>query len=469
MTSVLLPGRVGIRAAAVALAVAIAASAPTVFAASDGKTVIPFEWDLPLTFPVPAVPEDNPMSYEKIELGRFLFHDKRLSGNQTFSCASCHEQSLAFTDGLARSVGSTGETHPRSAMALGNIAYAPTLTWANNVVEDLEEQALVPMFGEFPVELGLAGREDEMLARFADVPMYQRMFAEAFPDASEPINLASIVRSIASYQRTLISGNSAYDRFLLGDDDALSDSALRGLDFIFDTEGRTECGHCHAGFNFTGSRDENNQVLLERPFFNTGLYNLRCADFSLPEVSGTGTGCYPPDNVGLFEVSTFVEHMGHFKPPTLRNICVTAPYMHDGSAETLDDVIDHYAAGGRRIESGELAGDGSINPLKSAFLVGFELSDTEREDMKAFLCSLTDEEFLTDPSIGDPFVPAPCPGDCDYNGVVNVNEIVRQININLDTGTLSLCVAADANLSGDVEVNEIIRSINASLFGCPAQ
>ncbi len=436
--------------------------------AGTGQHVIPFEWDLPLGFPVPTAPEDNPMSYEKVELGRFLFYDTRLSGNQTFSCASCHDQSLAFTDGRKTSIGSTDEIHPRGAMALTNVAYAPTLTWANNLVNRLEEQALVPMFGEFPVELGLAGLEVELLERFAAVPLYQRLFSEAFADDRDAVSVANITRALASFQRTLMSGNSPFDQWLFGDDDAISISAQRGLNMVLDVTSKTECGHCHNGFNFTTSRTENNEVFLERPFFNTALYNLRCSDFSLPEVSGTGTGCYPPNNVGLFEVSGFVEQMGFFKPPTLRNICVTAPYMHDGSVETLDDVLDHYAAGGRTIESGPLAGIGSLNPLKSAFLAGFQLTAQERADILEFLCTLTDDEFLNDPSIANPFDSTQCPGDCDFSGSVEVFELIRQININLATGTMASCVSADANLSGDVEINEIIRSINASLNGCPA-
>lgn len=453
----------GIVGAAFAVAVGLAG-----VASGQDKAVIPFEWDLPFGFPLPDVPDDNPMSYEKAELGRFLFYDKRMSGNQTFSCASCHDQSLAFTDGRRRAIGSTGEAHPRSSMALFNVAYAPTLTWNNDILDRLEEQALVPMFGEFPVELGLSGREDELLSRLAAVPLYQRLFAEAFPDDPEPIRVASIVRALGTFQRTLISGSSPFDKWLFGDDDALSESAIRGLSAILDVSGKTECGHCHSGFNFTGSRTETGEVFLEKPFFNTGLYNLRCSTFGLPEVSGTGLGCSPPDNLGLFEVSGFKEHMGQFKPPSLRNICVTAPYMHDGSVDDLDDVLDHYAAGGRTIESGPYAGDGSLNPLKNGFLVGFRLSAQERADIKEFLCSLTDEEFLTNPSFSDPFVGPTCQGDCDFDGRVEVNEIIRQVNISLDQGTLASCVPADTNLSGNVEINEIVRAVNLSLDGCPS-
>lgn len=446
------------------VAFSLAAAAPAALA--QGKQIRPFRWQLPLGFPVPSVPADNPMSYEKVELGRLLFYDTRLSGNQTFSCASCHEQALAFTDGLGRSIGSTDQVHPRGAMSLANVAYAPTLAWNNIRLERLEEQALIPMFGESPVELGLAGREQELLARLAAAPIYRRMFEEAYPDEAQPISIAGIVRALASFQRTLLSGDSPFDRWLFGDDGALTESAIRGVNMILDQTGKTECGHCHNGFNFTGSRTESGEVFLDRPFFNTGLYNLRCSLFGLPEVFGTGTGCYPPDNVGLYEITDFKEHMGQFKPPTLRNICVTAPYMHDGSIETLDEVLDHYAAGGRTIQSGLFAGIGSLNPLKSEFLIGFRLTAQERADIKEFLCSLTDETFLTNPAFSDPFQPPPCHGDCDFDGTVSMSDLMRQVNINVDTGTLASCVAADANLNGTIEITELIRSVNRSLHGC---
>lgn len=141
----------------------------------------PYEWDLPPGFPVPRVPEDNPMSEAKVELGRFLFYDTRLSGNQTQSCASCHQQALGFTDGRPNGIGSTGEVHPRSAMGLTNIAYAARLTWANPVLDLLEQQAMAPMFGEAPVELGLSGLEAELIARLERDPAYPTMFAPARP------------------------------------------------------------------------------------------------------------------------------------------------------------------------------------------------------------------------------------------------------------------------------------------------
>ena len=157
-----------------------------------------YDWDLPPGFPEPRVPEDNPMSDAKVELGRHLFYDTRLSENQTQSCASCHQQALAFTDGLAQALGSTGQMHPRGSMGLANIAYASTLTWANPVLVRLEQQAPIPIFGEDPIELGLANQEDLLLARLREDADYLDMFVESFPDADAHITLGQITFALGS-------------------------------------------------------------------------------------------------------------------------------------------------------------------------------------------------------------------------------------------------------------------------------
>ena len=157
---------------------------------------------LPPGFPRPSLPADNPLTAAKAELGRFLFYDKRLSGNQTQSCASCHEQARAFTDGRARGLGSTGQLHPRGPMSLANVAYFEALTWANPLVLTLEEQALLPLFGETPVELGLAGREEELLQRLREDPQYPQRFAAAFPEDPESIRLVNVTRALASFERS---------------------------------------------------------------------------------------------------------------------------------------------------------------------------------------------------------------------------------------------------------------------------
>lgn len=348
-------------------------------------------WNLPEGFPNPAVPEDNPMSVSKVELGRHLFYDTRLSGNQTQSCGSCHIQEHAFTDGLAVSSGSTGQPHPRGSMSLTNIAYASILTWGNPLMKTLEEQMLVPMFGEEPVELGLMSQE-QMLERLRDDQMYVDMFTVAFgepEDGDELITLDRTTRAIASFQRSLVSTSAPYDRFERGDEDAISDAAKRGKDLFFSE--RLECFHCHGSFNFSDSTKHDMTVFEEVAFHNNGLYNIN------------GTGAYPAGNQGIYDITGVLEDSGRFKAPTLRNIAVTAPYMHDGSIETLEEVLDHYARGGRLIEEGEYAGDGKENPFKSELIAGFELTDQERADVIAFLEALTDEDFLTDPAHSDPF------------------------------------------------------------------
>lgn len=348
----------------------------------------PYPWELPPGFPIPLVPADDPMSPAKVELGRRLFYDARLSGNRTQSCASCHDPARAFTEPRATSIGSTGQPHPRNSMSLTNVAYLGRFTWANPLLGELEQQAVVPMFGTDPVELGMANREDELIERLAGEPVYPPLFAQAF-DGPEPLTVANVVRAIAAFERTLISARSPYDRWQRGEAGAMSDAALRGY-ALFHSE-RLECFHCHQGFNFQDVVKYVGRPTAEPRFHNTALYNLG------------GTGAYPVPNTGIHEVTRRPEDMGRFRAPTLRNIAVTAPYFHDGSAATLDDVIDHYAAGGRTIESGPYAGVGAANPFKSSFLIGFVLTPEERADLRAFLEALTDESFLSDPRFADPW------------------------------------------------------------------
>jgi cytochrome c peroxidase len=353
----------------------------------------PYVWGLPKGIPEPRVPASNPMSAVKVELGRRLFYDKRLSANQTYSCASCHDQKLAFTDGKAHAVGSTGEVHPRSAMALVNVAYASVLTWANPLIQSLEQQALLPMFGETPVELGLSGKEAELFARLDAEPIYRDLFPRAFPGVAEPISLATVTAALAAFERSLISFNSPYDRYTRGETSSLSKSALRGRDLFFSET--LQCFHCHGSFDFSDSVVHVNSTFVEVEFHNTGLYNLG------------GVGDYPPDNTGVFAITSVPTDMGRFRAPTLRNIGVTAPYMHDGSVETLTNALDHYAAGGRTINLGPYAGDGSKNPFKDALIAGFHLTAEDKGDVIAFLKSLTDQEFLHDPRFADPWPTPP--------------------------------------------------------------
>lgn len=347
-------------------------------------------WTLPAWLAPPLVPADNPMSAAKVELGRRLFYDGRLSADGTVACSTCHVQRLAFTDGRAQPRGVTGEPHPRNAMMLANVGYQPVLTWANPLVSRLEHQALLPLFGETPVEMGMAGRERDMLARIAADPVYPPLFAASFPGSGGAIDLASVTRALAAFERALISADSPYDRYRHGGQrDAISDAAKRG-EALFLSE-RLECFHCHGGPHFTDSVVHQRKPLAEFGFHNTGLYNLG------------RDGAYPPGGEGLFEHTGRPEDMGRFRAPSLRNVAVTAPYMHDGSIATLREVVAHYAAGGRRIARGAHAGNGARNPWKSPFLPGFRLSRGQVDDLVAFLESLTDEGFLTNPAFADPW------------------------------------------------------------------
>jgi cytochrome c peroxidase len=350
----------------------------------------PYDWNLPPGFPPPLVPESNPMSAEKVELGRHLFYDRRLSGNETTACSSCHLQALAFSDGRTVGVGSTGDLTPRNSMALVNVVYNATFTWSHPNLVELERQILIPLFGEFPVEMGITGSEDAVLARLREDERYLTLFPAAFPAEPDPFTYGNVVDSLAAFVRSLISGNAAYDRYIYQrDPDALSESAQRGMSMFFSEA--LECFHCHSGFNMTISLVHANTTFFDRPFFNTGLYNV------------DGSGAYPAPNVGIFEFTRNPQDMGKFRPPTLRNIELTAPYMHDGSLATLEEVLAFYERGGRLIEAGAEAGDGRENPYKSGFVPGFELTPQERTDLINFLKSLTDTTFVTDPRHADPF------------------------------------------------------------------
>lgn len=350
-----------------------------------------YEWPLPDGYPRPAIPADNPMSDTRVELGRWLFYDRRLSGNGTMSCATCHLQMLAFTDGRPTSIGSTGMVHPRNSMSLVNVAYASRLTWANPLLARIEDQALIPLLGDQPVEMGMGGREDEIAALLASDEKYRALAAEAFPQDENPHSLLNAVRAISAFVRSIVSYESPYDRYLAGDSSALSSSAEKGMDLFFSE--RLECFHCHGGFNFTDSTTHENSTTEQVGFHNNGLYNL------------DGGGAYPADNTGLFDMTGIARDMGRFKAPSLRNISLTAPYMHDGSIATLDEVLLHYARGGRLTGVGAHAGDGRLSPYKSEFVTGFELSGEERADLIEFLNALTDESVQTNQRWADPFAP----------------------------------------------------------------
>ncbi len=285
-----------------------------------------YAWDLPKGFPKPRVPADNPMTAEKVELGRYLFYDTRLSVNGTQACATCHKQELAFTDGRPAAIGATGEKHPRGSMSLINVAYSSVLTWADPTMTVLERQALVPMFGEHPIELGLR-KDDGFLPMLRSDSTYRNLFIKAFPSDPDPFTITNVTKAIACFERSIISARSPYDRYHYGgDDSAISDSAKRGEMIFFSQP--AACFQCHGGVAFGGG---------------------------------------------------FHEDAGHLKAPTLRNIALTAPYLHDGKVAKLEDTLEHNAAG------------------------AYHLSPGQRLDLLEFLKSLTDDEVLHDPRFANPW------------------------------------------------------------------
>ncbi|MBU3003531.1 MbnH family di-heme enzyme [Paraglaciecola arctica] len=348
--------------------------------------------ELPAHISTPAIPEYNPLTEQKIKLGRFLFYEKDLSANQTQSCSSCHFQELAFSDGVATPFGSTGHQLTRNSQGLANVVYHSTFTWSNNGFLELEDQLNVPIRADNPIELGVTDSNiEEVLARFDNDPDYVAMFAEAFPDSDSGASINKIIFSLASFLRTMISANSAYDQYLLGDTAALTEQQKLGFS-LFNGE-KFECFHCHTGNNFSVSyRDSNTtEDTIQYPFFNNGLYNV------------DGQGSYPSEDQGLYDLTLDPADRGMFRPQSLRNIELTAPYMHDGSIATLREVIEHYARGGRLIENGPNAGDGNLSPLKSGLILPFETTDEEIDAVIAFLESLTDYEFINNPKFSDPF------------------------------------------------------------------
>jgi cytochrome c peroxidase len=266
-------------------------------------------------------------------------------------------------------------------MGLTNVAYNASLNWADPELHRLERQMEIPMFALEPVEMGMLGHEEEVLTRLLGEPRYGPLFEAAFPEDRAPITLENVILAIASFERTLISGSSPYDRYIYWDDrDSLSEPAGRGMRLFF--SGELACSECHSGFNFSGPVVS--AGAKEDPVFhNTALYSL------------DGSGAYPEDNQGVFEHTGTAEDMGRFRAPTLRNVALTAPYMHDGSVPTLEAVIEHYATGGRS----------SQNPWKSPLLRGFEISAEESRDLVSFLESLTDRAFLEDPRFENPWGP----------------------------------------------------------------
>ena len=326
---------------------------------------------LPPGFPAPLDPVDNTLSGAKAALGCRLFFEPRLSVTGEQACASCHRPELAFTDGRAQSVGATGEALARGAMTLTNVAYNAAFTWASDQVVTLEQQMEQPLFSEHPVEMGVKREDAALLAWLAQDERYLSAFTDAFPGDSAAISMQNIIRAIAAFERTLISGRSAFDRYVYDDDrTALSGSARRGMELFFSD--RTRCASCHFGVNFSGSLRHRAAADAVATFAGNGLSrNDRAPDVDADH--------------GLMNVTRKERDRGRFRVPTLRNIELTAPYMHDGRFATLEAVIDHYVSGGQRA-NGVRDVDAAIRPL--------ELTADEKQALAAFLRSLTDRAFV---------------------------------------------------------------------------
>jgi cytochrome c peroxidase len=302
----------------------------------------------PLGLPPVPIPADNPPTAETIALGRKLFYDPRLSKGNTVSCASCHNPNIGFADGRAIAQGVGGLTGKRNAPTLLNAAF-DTLQFWDGRAPSLEAQAEFPMVD--PLEMNQA--HDVSVSKVRNDPAYKAEFAQAFGPGT--INLAIIEKSLASFERTLLSGNSAFDRYEYGGDKhAMTPSAINGL-AIFKDPNRGNCAVCH-------TMDTNYSLFTNYRFHNTGAGVNGEGDFT---------------DLGRFGQTQTEKDKGAFKTPGLRNVALTAPYMHDGSLKTLNDVVDFYAGGG------------NSNPYLDHDMKALHLSAQDRADLVAFLEALT--------------------------------------------------------------------------------
>jgi cytochrome c peroxidase len=296
------------------------------------------------------------MSAAKVQLGERLFFEPRLSLTGRYSCASCHDPARSFSDGRRVAEGATGALLPHNALALVNIAYNVSFGWTKPRVRSLEAQMLEPLLNRHPVELGLAGREAAVCAQLALDPAYTTAFAAAYPPAAtgspaadSGVTFERIVKAIAAFERTLISGDSPFDHYVFaGEHAALSEPAKRGMALFFSA--RVGCAGCHSGFNFAG--------------------NWRDAQ------GATGTPSFARNGIGTRAM----------RVPSLRNVALTAPYMHDGRFATLEEVLAHYSEIAARARAHGLRPDRRL-PRAA-------LTATEQRELIAFLDSLTDESFV---------------------------------------------------------------------------
>ena len=322
-----------------------------------------YTFDVPAHFPRLAQPDSNIATVAGVALGRRIFFDPILSRDSTFACASCHRPELAFADNDAFSAGIDGGRTARSSMSLLNLGFQTTFFWDGRS-GTLEEQSIHPV--EDQIEL--AGDWAEVERRFRRHPDYQRAFRAAFGvETTAEIDRYLVAKAIAQFERTLISATSEYDRVTFALDGFFSDAeeSGRALFFTEPTRDHPGCAHCHNAPLFGDSRFTNNGI-------DSAESTADFRDFGRGLVTGN-----PFDN-------------GKFKAPSLRNVALTAPYMHDGRFATLDEVIAHYASGGH------------YSPTRDPNITGFEITDREREELKAFLLTLTDTLALRNPAFQPP-------------------------------------------------------------------
>lgn len=325
------------------------------------------------------LPEDNPLTEEGVELGRRLFYDKRLSLDNTVSCGSCHQQSLAFTDGMAVSTGINGQKTRRSSMSLVNLLWSSHFFWDGRA-ETLEEQALQPIENPIEMNQSLAAT----IAKLQGASEYPDLFTRAF--GSQDITTDRMGKALAQFMRALVSSGSRYDEFLLGNTDALTEQEKLGMELFFTHPEPSislrggNCGDCHVNIltsGVFGSFDG---------FKNNGLDN----DVDLDE--------------GLAAVTGRSFDKGKFKIPSLRNIALTAPYMHDGRFATLEEVLDHYNEHAKRSETVDpLILEASNEPVVPGGDIKLHLTEDEKQAILAFLHTLTDNNFINNEKFSDPF------------------------------------------------------------------
>ena len=373
------------------LASACGGGASSASPAPEPAAPAPWVWTLPAGFAPPAVPADNPMNVAKVELGRHLFYDARLSGNGTLACSGCHAPDRAFTDNRALGRGATGQNHPRNTPTLINAAYQATLDWANPASRTLEQQMHTPLFNTTPIEMGVneANRE-QVLQRLKDDAQYPARFAAAFHGEPAPLHWDNVIKAIAAFERTLISAGSRYDQAPAGQS-ALSAQEQRGQQLFFGP--KALCASCHGGPNLGGALASAGRSIGTPAFHNIGLFNIG------------GTGAYPEPNRGLFELTGAAADMGKFRAPSLRNAELTAPYFHDGSAPTLEAAVQVHVQHGREVGNGLYAGDGRANPFKDPLIDRIDLSEADQADLVAFLKTLTDASVASHPRFANPFAP----------------------------------------------------------------